>query len=127
MVYAYALDHTTNGFTRVATISTGYSGVMGLEYDRDFGYLWATCDDGCGNKATTLEIDTNTSSSTYGRFIATREFDRPSSMPNLNNEGFAIQPESECASGKKYVFWSDDGETDGHSIRRATISCGALP
>ena len=38
----------------------------------------------------------------------------------MNNEGFAIAPESECVDGSKYVFWADDGETDGHSIRRAT-------
>jgi hypothetical protein len=127
MIYAYALDHTTNGFTRIATIATGQPGVMGLEFDRDVGYLWATCDDGCGNKASILEIDTTATSPTFGRFAISRVFDRPTTMPNINNEGFAIAPESECAGGRKYVFWADDGETDGHSVRRATIPCGVIP
>ena len=38
-------------------------------------------------------------------------------MPNLNNEGFAIAPQSECVDGHKPVFWSDDNNTDGHALR----------
>ena len=56
IIYAYALNHATNSATRVATIVTGFPGVMGLEYDRDTGNLWATCDDGCGN-TTGAKID----------------------------------------------------------------------
>ncbi len=127
IVYAYALNHVTNGFTRIATITTTFPGVMALEFDRDVGYLWATCDDGCGNKSAILEINTMAGSPTLGRFSATRFFNRPSSLPDKNNEGFAIAPESECVAGKKFVFWSDDGNTDGHAIRRGTISCGVIP
>ena len=47
-------------------------------------------------------------------------------MGNLNNEGIAFTPESECAAGMKRFFWTDDGETDGHSIRADAIPCGPL-
>jgi hypothetical protein len=126
MVYAYALDHVTNGFKRVATIATSFAGVMELAYDREVGYLWATCDDGCGNQSSILQIDGTAGSSTLGRFKVSRVFERPTSMPNINNEGFAMASQSECVSGRKPVFWADDSETGGHSIRRASIPCGAF-
>ena len=44
-------------------------------------------------------------------------------MPNLNNEGFTITPDSECVGGSKPVFWADDGNTDGHALRAGTIPC----
>jgi lamin tail-like protein len=126
-IYAYALDHTANTAKRIATISTGFPGVMGLELDAELGYLWATCDDGCGGKSGILEIDAAAGSPTRGKFIVTHQYDRPSTMPNVNNEGFAFTPQAECANGKKPVFWSDDSETGGHSIRRASIPCSAFP
>jgi hypothetical protein len=98
---------------------------MGLEFDRDTGYLWAICDDTCGNLANVLTPDT-TSSPFTGRFLVRRTFQRPASLPNANNEGFAIAPNSECASGLKSVFWSDDNNTSGHSLRRGTIPCTPL-
>lgn len=123
IIYAYALDHSTNGFTRVATFSSGFpAGVMALSYDRDFNYLWAECDDGCGGLIATFEINVAT-----GKFQQTRQFNRPASMPNINNEGFAVEPTAACVSGKKFVYWADDSETGGHAIRRATVSCTALP
>jgi hypothetical protein len=50
-------------------------------------------------------------------------YDRPAGMANLNNEGFAIAGTSECVGGLRPVFWSDDTGTDGHAIRRGTVSC----
>jgi hypothetical protein len=126
-IYAYALDHVTNGYKRIASFSSGNTGVMGLEYDRDTGHLWATCDDGCGNIAGILDIDTRAGSATLGRFLPPTQFARPSTLPNVNNEGFAIAPQSECVNGLKSVFWADDSETGGHSIRRASLSCASIP
>ena len=57
------------------------AGVMGMEYDRATGYLWAICDDGCSNMASLLEIDTRAASATLGRFRTTRRFERPATMP----------------------------------------------
>ena len=53
-------------------------------------------------------------------------FERPIGMPNINNEGFAITPDSECVDGSKPVYWADDGETDGHSIRSGTLPCATI-
>ena len=48
-------------------------------------------------------------------------------MPNLNNEGIAFAPQSSCVAGRKEVVWSDDGDTDGHSLRSGTVPCEVLP
>jgi hypothetical protein len=126
IIYAYALNHATSSVTRVATIVTGFPGVMGMEYDRDTGYLWATCDDGCGNTTGVLHIDVSVGSLTRGRFLAPRRYARPSTLPNVNNEGFSFAPQSACVAGRKSVFWADDSETAGHAIRSATIPCATF-
>ena len=126
MIFAYALDHVGGGYQRIASIVSGQTGIMGLEFDRDIGALWAYCDDTCGNRATVLDVEDNTASPSWGHFVVRRAFDRPASMPNLNNEGIAIAPESECVAGLKSFFWTDDAETDGHSIRRGELTCGPL-
>jgi hypothetical protein len=126
IIYAYALNHATSSATRVATIVTGFPGVMGMEYDRDTGYLWATCDDGCGNTTGVLHIDVSVGSLTRGRFLAPRRYARPSTLPNVNNEGFSFAPQSACVAGRKSVFWADDSETAGHAIRSATIPCATF-
>lgn len=118
MVYAYALDHGGNGqFTRVATIATGLAGVMDLTFDRDRNDLWVMCDDTCQGRSVVLRIETN------GKLGVASRFERPTGMPNLNNEGFAIAPTSTCANNTRSVFWTDDAETDGHAIRTGTLSC----
>jgi hypothetical protein len=45
---------------------------------------------------------------------------------NLNNEGFAIAPQSECVGGTKPTFYADDSNDGGHVIRVGTLSC-AVP
>ena len=125
IIYAYALNHTTGGYTRVTSFSMGQTSVMEVSFDRDNQVLWAYCDNGCGNKATTLSIDASSASPTYGQFVVTRVYSPPSSLPvTMNNEGFTFEPESACVAGQKYVFWSDDGDTGGYSLRRAKINCG---
>jgi Lamin Tail Domain len=126
VIYAYALDHADNSFTRVATFPSGQVSIMDLSYDRDVGYLWAQCDNTCGNKATVFRIDTAPLSPTLGRFQIGRVFDRPETLPDSNFEGIGIAPESECAGGLKHFFWSDDSALDMHSIRRGSIPCGAF-
>lgn len=122
-VYVYALDQLAGTAKRIAVISTGFGGVMSLEFDRELNDLWAGCDDGCGNKFAVMEIDGRAGSSTRGKFQIARIFDRPASLPNVNNEGFAIAPQSECVGGLKPAFWADDNNTGGHAIRRARTSC----
>lgn len=126
VIYAYALDHSTSAFQRVATISSGQSGIMSVVFDRDSGYLWAVCDDSCNGQINVLSVDGVATSSTFGRFTLAKELARPSSMPNFNNEGFTLAPDSECDAGQKSVFWADDSADDGHSIRHDTVPCGAF-
>lgn len=59
-----------------------------------------------------------------GRFKSDRKGARPSTMPNINDEGFTFAPNSEWAANGKPVFWADDRENAGHTIGRATLPCG---
>jgi hypothetical protein len=115
-IYAYALNHADNSFTRVATFASGFPNVMELSFDRELNQLWALCDNGCEGRAKVL-------APASGRFIVTRTFERPTGMPNLANEGFAITPQAECVSGFKPVYWADEAETSAHAIRRGTVTC----
>jgi len=125
-VYGYALDHATNGYTRVATFASGQISIMDLAYDRDVGYLWGYCDNTCGNKATVFRLDTAPLSPTVGTFQIGRVFDRPGTLPNSNNEGITFATESECIGGQKSFYWSDDDQLNGHAIRSGTVSCGSF-
>lgn len=125
-VYAYALDHASGGFARVATIATGIAASKALYFDRDVGYLWSQCGSACGNQIDVLAIDGAAASPTFGRFQLARRFAPPSTMPSLANEGIAITRESQCVNGFKAFFWADDGETNGHALRADSIPCGAF-
>ncbi|SHL26527.1 lamin tail domain-containing protein [Actinacidiphila paucisporea] len=116
-VYAYALDQSGTGYTRVATVATGFSAVMDLEFDPETGHLWAECDNTCHGRTATLDIGAD------GKFAVSGRYERPASMPDLNNEGFAIAPQSQCVAGQKPVFWSDDSDDDGHALRAGTVNC----
>lgn len=121
VVYAYALDHSVRGgFTRIATIITGFPSVMELQFDRDLNDLWAICDDTCQGRSVVLRIDS------AGKFTVAYRLERPAGMPNLNNEGFGIAPAALCSGGTRPVYWIDDSETDGHAIRTGTLTCTAF-
>ncbi len=124
MLYVYALDHVGGGFLRIATVASGHPSVASAEFDPETGYLWAQCDDVCGNVVNVLEIDGTAGSPTMGRFAVRRSYARPSTLVNAANEGIAIAPESECTNGFKPFFWVDDAQTNGHAVRRDTIPCG---
>lgn len=126
-LYAYALNHTNDTFKRVATFSSGFSGVMELAFDRELNQLWAVCDDTCNGQHNILQINATSGSPTTGKFAITNRFARPTSMPNINNEGFSFAPLSDCVSNRRPVFWADDNETAGHTIRKATIPCTVFP
>jgi hypothetical protein len=125
-VYAFALNHLTGAASLVATITTGQTGVMSLEFDREVGYLWFGCDDTCGNKTGIFDVDSVAGSATQGRFTLRRLFERPSTLPDSNNEGIAITPQSECVAGFKPFFWSDDSDKDTFSLRKDSIPCGSF-
>jgi len=120
-IYAYALNQTTGAFMRVATIASGFAGVMGLEFEPETGHLWAACDNGCTGRSATLDIAQTGANA--GSFVVTNVFERPAGLPNVNNEGFAITPQKECVGGLKAVFWSDDDNTAMHALRAGTLNC----
>lgn len=126
MVYGYVLDHGAGSYQRLATFSSGQSGIMDLAFDRETGTLWADCDATCGNRMTLLDVDTTMGSATKGRFVVHATVSAPSSIRTFNNEGITMAPESECTNGQKSFFWADDDETNGYAIRRGTIACGRL-
>lgn len=126
IVYAFALNHVSGAFRRVATVASGHVSIMDLSFDRDNGALFTYCDNTCGNHATVLAVDTDPSSPTRGHFKIARAFQHPAGLPDQNNEGIAIAPESECQAGLKSFFWSDDNQTDGHALRQGSIRCGSL-
>jgi uncharacterized repeat protein (TIGR01451 family) len=124
-IYAYALNHTTSSVQRVATILSGHARVMGLDFEPVTGRLWAVCDNDCIGEMTTLDIAQ--AGVNDGRFVETNRYARPTGMADLNNEGFAIAPQRECAGGTKPAFWADDDNTDTgdgqHVLREGTLSC----
>jgi len=115
-VYAYALDHVLNTYVRVASFSSGQTGIMDLAYDRDSGLLWGYCDNTCGNKATLFKLNS-------GAFAIDRVYGPPASLPASNNEGITFAPSSECTAGQRSFFWSDDDQINGHALRRGSIPC----
>ncbi len=121
-LFVYALDHVGGGFTRVATLASGLPAVMALEFDRDLNDLWALCDDTCNGRSSVLRLTSAT-----GTFISSSLFERPTGMANINNEGFAIASATECVDDRKPVYWSDDSDTGGYSLRRGTLPCTAIP
>ncbi|SDC01816.1 lamin tail domain-containing protein [Nocardioides lianchengensis] len=117
-LYAYALG---NGLQhRVAKVASGFPHVMDVSFDPERQQLWAVCDDTCQGQVSHLRIGAN------GKLGVVGGYERPTGMPNLNNEGFALAPQSTCVDGAKEVVWSDDAGTGGHSLRSATLPCTGL-
>ena len=115
-VYGYVLADS-GSYTRVASFSSGMSGVMELQWEPQASRLWAVCDDTCDGRHNTLKVDAT------GTFATVAAYNRPSGMPNYNNEGFALAGADECVAGSKPVYWSDDANDGGHALRRGSVSC----
>jgi hypothetical protein len=124
-IYVYALDHQSAAATRIAVIDSGQPGMMALAFDRDVNYLWAWCDDRCGNRANVLRVEDNPASPRAGQFVVRRRLQHPASLPDLNHEGMSLGPSAECVASHKSVFWVEDGD-DEHVLRRGAIPCGAF-
>jgi hypothetical protein len=124
-IYVYALDHQSGAATRVAVIDSGQPGMMALAFDRDVNYLWAWCDDRCGNRASVLRVEDNPASPRAGQFVVRRRLQHPVSLPDLNHEGMSLGPAAECVATHKSVFWVEDGD-DEHVLRRGAIPCAAF-
>lgn len=119
-LHAFALDSSGGTSHKIATISSGFPHLADVVFDPERQRLWAVTDDTHDGKTSLLKLQA-------GAFTVSEAYDRPATMPNLNNEGLAISPQSTCVNGFKEVLWSDDGDTGGHSLRSGTISCTAVP
>ena len=79
------------------------------------------CDNTCAVSSTVLKIDAT------GTIVPDVVYARPSGLPNVNIEGFAIAPDSTCVDGFKEVVWSDDGISaaghEGHALYSGTLPC----
>jgi hypothetical protein len=71
------------GLRRVASFKSGFPAVMDLEFEPETGHLWAACDDTCKGQTATLDVR-------QGAFSVSAVYNRPSGMPDYNNEGFAL-------------------------------------
>jgi hypothetical protein len=129
MLYVLALDQTAavqETAHLVATVDpkllskAGPATVMDVSWDPELQRLWAVCDDSCDGTTVQLKLS-------GGDFVVDTAYERPAGMPNLNNEGFALAPQSTCVAGAKEVVWSDDGDTGGHALRSGTFPCTVLP
>ncbi|WP_026252457.1 lamin tail domain-containing protein [Streptomyces sp. PsTaAH-124] len=116
MVHGYVLQDS-GAYRRVASVSSGMSGVMELQWEPQAKRLWVVCDDTCHGQHRTMSVNAS------GAFATTAVYNRPSGMPDYNNEGFAPAGADECVSGTKPVYWADDSDDDGHALRRGTITC----
>ncbi|WP_439945978.1 lamin tail domain-containing protein [Streptomyces sp. BBFR109] len=116
-VYGYVLQDS-GAFTRVASFASGMSGVMELQWEPQASRLWAVCDDTCHGQHRTLRVDAAT-----GAFTTAAVYNRPSGMPDYNNEGFALAGADECVAGVKPVYWADDANDGGHALRKGTVTC----
>ena len=103
-----------------SSASPGSLRYKALYFDRDVGYLWTYCGAACAHQSGVMKINAS------GAFALIKQIAKPSTMPNLQNEGISIAPESQCVSGQKSFWWTDDGNTDGHALRADTIPCGAF-
>ncbi|MFF4414463.1 esterase-like activity of phytase family protein [Streptosporangium sp. NPDC001559] len=116
VIHGYVLEDS-GAFTRVSSTSSGMAGVMELQWEPQAFRLWAVCDDNCGGQHRTLKVDAS------GVFAVTAVYDRPTGMPDYNNEGFSLAGADECVNGSKPVYWADDDNDGGHAIRKGTVTC----
>lgn len=95
--------------------SSGFPFAMDVAFDADRQALWALCDDSCGGIANLLAVE-------GGAFVVQHSLARPAGMANLNNEGMAIKPRSTAVGNEVEVVWTDDGDTDGYSLRQGHLT-----
>lgn len=116
LVYAYLLLDD-GGVRQLAVLDPELAGVMALDFDLATGTLWVVCDEGCEGTSALLRVGDD------GAFAVTRQVAPPAAVAALNTEGFAITSVERCADGVRPVYWTDDDDTDGHSLRAGTLPC----
>jgi hypothetical protein len=115
-LYAYALK-ADGTYNRVSSIDTGLPMIQETQWDADAQRIWAVADNSSAGSSTLLKIDA------AGAVVVDRIYNRPTGLPDYNNEGFTVAPSSTCKDGVKEVIRADDGNNAGHSLRSGTINC----
>jgi len=117
-IYVYALNQNDDtDFDLIVAFDSGLRpNIMGLEFDRDTGLLWAGCDDNCGSEICILALH-------KGAFRVEQRYAKPSTLEDLNNEGIAMFPEAECSGATKPFLWVRDNGGHGTSLFVDRISC----
>ncbi|GAA1707170.1 hypothetical protein GCM10009808_26480 [Microbacterium sediminicola] len=119
-IYAVALMGDGSA-ALVATIDPKLAVVADVFYDATTDLLWAVCDDACAGQTAVLQIAQE--GPFVGTFQVTAAFENPAGMAdNIANEGFTIAS-ALCADGFAPVFYADDSETAGYSIREGSVIC----
>ena len=116
LVYAVALAEDGSA-TIVNVLDPKLGGVMALDYDTIDNKLWAVCDNGCDGKHAVFELN-----GTEAPALA--HFERAASMPNVNNEGFALSPV--CADGARFAWYAEDG-VKSNAVRVVSLPCTVPP
>ncbi|MGO2774283.1 MAG: lamin tail domain-containing protein [Brachybacterium tyrofermentans] len=113
-VYAVAL--MGDGSTElVATLASPFDGVMALDLQEATGTLRAFCDEACEGESVTYDLRAD-------EVTASPRYARPAGMENLANEGVAIAPWETCTDGALRLFFADDANADGHSLRGTELT-----
>lgn len=121
-LYGFVLN-ADNTFTWISTVDTGFPTIQDVLWDPSQHALWATCDNSCQGRSSLITIDTDPGPD-QGTFQPVTVYARPTgATQNLNNEGFTVQPASECVDGSKSAYWSDDTDDGGHWLRTASVDC----
>jgi hypothetical protein len=126
VAYMLVLDEADNSSTLIGSFSPSQGYIMSLHYDAANRLMWSMCDNTCP-----VVTHTVLSLSSIGAFNIVGTYAAPPAINGMNLEGFAMAPESLCkassdASGElmKTVYWADDGNDQGHSIRQGSVLCG---
>lgn len=125
-VYAYELKGDGE-FTRIAEFDTGWDHVVGLEFDRSNGDLWATCDKDCsaanpGVFVNELKVFKVSSVDSKLEFEEKHTYKKPDDLKHSNYEGIALGLECVSMSSQKF-FWVDDDSKDGTTISQGEVNC----
>lgn len=136
VAYLFVLNKSDDSSVLIGSFSPNNEYIMSLAYDATTRYLWSLCDNSCATVTHTILSIKN------GNFQEIGSFAAPSAVNEMNIEGYAMVPESMCVNDEttisttdaysksssvglvKTVYWADDSNDNGHSVRQGTMPCG---
>ena len=120
-VYAYALDLTSNSYTRVAKFASGFPSVMDLTYEPGTQKLWVVCDDTCGGRTAQFQVNGSGAFSSIAPLRAARR-----SRTTSTTRGSPSPRRASAWAAASRSSTPTTATTAGHVIRVGTLSC-AVP